>query len=221
MRVTRMGLGVILLMASFAPDVGAYSPTTAAAYADSNYNRHPPRGASGCGTDMGECYFDHQNDCANFVSAVLHEAGYDFHGTGAAAATLADVTKWYSRWSDLYGMVVTTQTWSYADNLYRFLMADTPGGSLVAIRDGWSLLLGSGGGTGDVLFYDWDQISEQRPKDHTSIIVAYGDDPNTNYYGDLVDQQTTDRYHAFWTLRQHNPQWDTTKIYVVDVSTSN
>lgn len=76
---------------------------------------------------MGECYFDHDNDCANFVSSVLHESGYDFHGTGTASATLADTTKWYSRWSDLYGMVVTTQTWSYADNLYRFLMADYPG----------------------------------------------------------------------------------------------
>ena len=38
------------------------------------------------------------------------------------------------------------------------------------------------------------------------------------YYGNLVDEHTTNRKNAFWTLRPYNVYWQTTTIYFVHIT---
>lgn len=69
---------------------------------------------------------------------------------------------------------------------------------------------------GDALFYDWQNDGLIR------IQVGSGPDPNSGWWGDYVDQHTTDRYHAFWSLKPYNANYmSTTYIRVVHVSASN
>jgi hypothetical protein len=82
---------------------------------------------------------------------------------------------------------------------------------------GWGTWMGlqtpgthNGALRGDILGYDWEGDASW---DHASVEVVYdGCDPDSGWCGDLVDQHTTDRYHAFWTLQPYNPDWQTTLI---------
>ena len=214
--VSLLGAALAMLLAS--PPVAAFDPAKAASYADRNWNQCPPGEASGCNVWAGECYRCFSADCTNFVSAAVHEAGYDFHGT-IGDNTLHD---WYSR-GDGVGHVYVSDTWIVADDFYVFLMIDAPGGSLRSQHPGSDTHPLSGGNKGWVYSYDWvmNDPNDPTPIDHAAIQTSRGTDPNSGYYGDLVSQHTTNRHNAFWSLRPYNQYWRTTWIYVVQIDTAN
>ncbi len=54
---------------------------------------------------------------------------------------------------------------------------------------------------------------------HTSYCIGYGQDmEGYGGYGDLIDQHTTDRYHAIWHLRPYNSRWSTTTIVGIQLN---
>lgn len=106
-----------------------------------------------------------------------------------------------------------TYSWSSASHLRQFLIWHVPGGYSQGQASGSSASTWTPSSvvTGDVLFYDWgggEGIS------HASMQVGWGTDPNSGWYGNYVDQHTTDRRHAFWSLRPYNSQMaSTTTVY--------
>ena len=65
----------------------------------------------------------------------------------------------------------------------------------------------SGASQGDVISYDWN---DDGVIDHQAIVVSTD--------GQYVDAHTNDRYHAYWTLAQYNPQWQTTVVTVYHIA---
>ncbi|SHM73807.1 Putative amidase domain-containing protein, partial [Caldanaerovirga acetigignens] len=133
-----------------------------------------------------------------------------------------DVTSPYAWYYDNKGTSSTSDdkyshTWSVAKKLYSFIVLDSnprrgakartypyPGTTSDPYPDEISI--------GDLLFYDWEGDGEIN---HVSIYVANGTDPNSGYSGALVDQHTTNRYHAIWSLSYYNEDRETTNIYPV------
>lgn len=140
-------------------------------------------------------YPDWPSDCTNFASQTIAGGGY---------AMQFSSPKWYvkkvnKQWDWSY-------SWSGTGDLANFLVAkgwgtwwgyQTPGTHNIA-------------SLADILEYDW---TGDGGWDHAAVEVLYsGCDPDSKWCGDLVDQHTTDRYHAFWTLQPYNANWQTTKI---------
>jgi putative amidase-like protein len=110
-----------------------------------------------------------------------------------------------------------TFSWTVAFDHERFQALHSPGGYY------WASYSGTYSGndsiyTGDELFYDWHSDGLV---DHMSIQASYGTDPNSGWYGDLVDQHSTNHYHAYWTLQPYNAQASTTTIDEYHLSPSN
>jgi len=205
--IRRLSLGVAValsLSAVVVPKALGYNPSAAAVYADD--------WATACNFSDGNCYGD---DCAAFVSKALYYAGYDMVGYGKDKT---NDNYWWNRYQPYLGWD-NSNSWSVAYRLYHFQILHYPGGYNWGTSPGYSGLVDSGLGKGDLLFYDWDGNGHI---DHVSIIAAENQyDPNSRWYGDLVDQHSTDRYHAFWSLRPYNSQWSTTVITKVHIDTAN
>jgi hypothetical protein len=113
---------------------------------------------------------------------------------------------WYAKWK-YYLIADWTPSWaavtdflSYAQSSGKITFAtfDNPVGRY------------SSGTPGDIISYQWYGTG---PWNHLSmLVVSNGADPTSCWLGSLVDQHTTDRYHAFFTLQPYNANWQTTRI---------
>lgn len=68
---------------------------------------------------------------------------------------------------------------------------------------------------GDIVFYNWDYTGDKYGSgffgNHVAIVVAAsGTDPKSGWTGPLVDEHTTNRKHAIWSLIPYNAQFATT-----------
>jgi hypothetical protein len=143
-------------------------------------------------------YKPYGNDCTNFVSQCIGPDG------GGFPMIFDNSSPWYNYYSNGWKV---TNSWVNVDVF------------LVHIQfKGWGTWKGyqppakyNNALYGDVLAYDWDGNGSW---DHLTIEVAYdGCDPkNPNYCGDLVDEHSSNRYHAKWTLEPYNAYWRTTRI---------
>ncbi|PIU26996.1 MAG: hypothetical protein COW32_00945 [Candidatus Aquicultor secundus] len=179
-----------------------YSGTGAAYYADVY------------ATSRNSSYPSFSSDCTNFVSQAMHTqsgsmgGGYPFRWSGSLP--------WYC-YKSSSGWQYTT-AWVRANTLRSFLINDYPGGY------DWGVYSPQQSNSniatyGDAIFYDWQSDGWW---DHASMEVAYSStDPNSGYHGDLVDQHTTDRYHAIWNLWPYNDNRWTTKIDIMHIDSSN
>jgi hypothetical protein len=147
-------------------------------------------------------YASFGSDCTNFTSQVINNGGYGQQSNSPA---------WYMR-RGLFGIGwVWSNSWSVVSDFRNLVIArgwgysggnQTPGSYNAAYY-------------GDILDYDWDGNGSW---DHATVEVSYyGTDPDSKWVGDLVDQHTTDRYHAFWTLQPYNANWQKTKIGLLRV----
>ena|ERR1041385_6347495 len=206
---------VRMLLLSFALGLGtagivtgaasAYDGAAAARWADNNdLNRN---------CEITPCFHD---DCTGFVSAAMHFGGsYPYYGLGQ---NNHDDHYWWLQWNPYLDWTFT-DSWADTKDLYQFEMWHIPGGAdYGVVQPGWTHL-SSGRSVGDLFFYDWAGNGDIT---HASMMVATGTDPNnTSWVGDLIDQHTTDRYHAYWTLAPYNPQVLTTKIHRVKIYATN
>jgi len=183
----------------------AFSGTGAASYADT------------WARSRNSNYPSFSSDCANFVSQALHQGG-GFSYIGRNGSTTDD-TLWWVSWDPNTGFH-WSHSWAVAQDQFYFLNATYPGG--------WQEGTASGSATnywtpdavvtGDVLYYDWQSDGLL---DHESIQVGWGTDPTSGWNGNYVDQHTTDRYHAFWSLRPYNSQWASTTIHFMHIDSRN
>jgi cell wall-associated NlpC family hydrolase len=161
----------------------------AATYADRYARRRDP------------AYRSWGDDCTNFVSQAMRAGGRPFTdlGGGGSAAW------WYAKSTQ-------SSSWINANNLNDYF-ADHH-----ATREGrW----GPGQDTrsrtpstmwrGDVIFYDW---SGGLGVNHAAMqALGNAKDPTSGWRGTVVDEHTSDRYHAFWSLYPYNSQASTTTYY--------
>ncbi len=147
---------------------------------------------------------------------MYHGGRYSFVGYNRS---LTDDHNWYykARYPSAFE---NTRSWSVVVDQWNFLLYTYPGGVPKGSSTGnttnpWTP---NAMMSGDVLFYDWDSNGV---KDHESIQVAMGTDPNSGYYGNLIDAHTTNRYHAIWTLKPWNSKYASTTIYFMHVDPAN
>lgn len=143
-------------------------------------------------------------DCTNFVSQAMNVGGGwpEKYGSSEDAKWYCDTVIPYLLWSYSTSWINASFLYNYMRNYSTYLGSwktyPTPSGDNTSIK------------TGDILSYDWDGNGS---KDHSSIVTAYGKDPNSNYYGDLECQHTTNRYRAIWHLVPYNVNYKTTTVY--------
>lgn len=203
---------VAVLTLAAAPTASlAYSPSGAAAYADSHW--------SSCGVpNTYPCISP--TDCTAFVSAAMHTGGlygWEQPTTGVQLYGTSDDHYWYNYYHPIPGNFAYSYSFSTAHDLRQFLIWNYPGGYSRPTMAGTSLALDSGADTGDVLFYDWDSNGRMN---HVNIIVGYGTSSD-GYYGDYIDGHSNNRYHLYWTTRTYNQDIQTTTIYPMHISASN
>lgn len=150
------------------------------------------------------------SDCTNFVSQALHSGGgYPYTNYGSYNSNA-----WWVSWNGLWFSY--TNSWSVTNSLRTFLILDYPGGwdwGFQPVQPSNQALYG------DVFFYDWQGDGSY---EHASMEVAYsGTDANSGWSGNLIDQHTTDRYHAIWHLWPYNSNRYTTKIDLIHVDSGN
>jgi hypothetical protein len=203
-------LGIAALCVAVLPVVNstvaqAYSGTGAAQYADK------------WATSRNSDYPSFSDDCTNFVSQALHSGGgYSYVGQSKSAKNDA---YWWAAWKPNAGFS-WSNSWSVANDSYIFQLDHIPG----AVPEGTA----SGAATndytpdavktGDVLYYDWNSDGHM---DHATIQVGIGTDPESGWYGNYVDQHSTDHKHEFWSERPRNSKWATTTIYFMHVLPDN
>lgn len=191
----------------------AYSGPNAAAYADEwaiNDNTYYPQ---------------YSSDCTNFVSQAVYAGGYPFRNY---QQNVTDAWWYYYQQAGNPSMGAvqweSSISWINVAAFYNFLLADYPGGIPEGTAPGSSTNYYTPDSmvTGDVLIYDWGQgegIS------HAVIQVGIGDDPNLEpnqvWYGNYIDEHTSNRYHAFWSLKPYNADWKTTTIYFMHIDAGN
>lgn len=195
-----LSLGLIMvLFGGFAP-VQAYDGNAAANWADNNWN-------SSLTPNMNE-------NCTNFVSHALHAGGFSYVNYQQNSSDdhnwwLASVWWWWN-WSNSYSM---------APDLYNFLQWHYPGGWNWGTTSGRGTSgRGSGLYTGDVLFYDW---GDGKGISHAAIQVNGSYDPSSGWYGNVVDEQTNNRYHAYWSLEPYNYYAANTTITLEHIDPNN
>lgn len=184
----------------------AYSGSAAANYADEwakSYN---------------SAYPAFSDDCTNFVSQSLYAGGmpqvvYYDQKTGLPANT-SDDYYWFIWDLTSSGTWVYAFSWTSAPYSRDHWIHYSGQATQIGTAPGTSTASTDGLAVGDVLYYDWgtgEGIS------HAAIQVGYGTDTNVtpNLTGDVVDEHTTNRYHAFWSLRYENSNYLTTTIYLV------
>lgn len=76
---------------------------------------------------------------------------------------------------------------------------------------------------GDLAWYDWgDNNGNPQGYSHVAIEVNYGGtDPDSGWYGDLVDEHTNDRYHAYWSLAPYNSRYQYETIQQMNIDSRN
>lgn len=210
-----VGLTASALTFAHPEGVKAYSHSGAASWADAHWNV--------CG--VSQRYLCISNDCTAFVSESMNAGGgwaMDTNGTIPKGSS-SDDTKWYMIYQPATNSYVWSNSFTFAQNLRNFVLADVPGGLSRGTRAGTSLDLDSGVGTGDIIFYDWDPSSPDggsEPYDHVNIVTGLGTGSD-GYYGDYVDGHSNYRYHIFWTTRTYNAHIQTTVINPVDIDGAN
>jgi hypothetical protein len=160
-----------------------------------------------------------QNDCAAFVSQVLWWGG----GYAMTQPTTTNIHDHHYWWKKNVGAGFGyTDSWGGANALYNFQQLHSPGGTFFKASPGSTTTALSGLAKGDLFFYDWNNDSY---KDHVSIHVGYGTDPQKGRVGDYVDQHSTGSpahyYHGFWSSFDYNVNWRTTTIYLIRISSLN
>lgn len=182
----------------------AYSGVNAARYADRwalrNNNLYP--------------HFN--SDCTNFVSQAVSNGGYPFRDPGG----LRPQSWWFLPAPVTHSVPQYTTSWINVAAYNKFLMLDRPGGIPEGTARGSSTrhYMPKSMVTGDVIAYDW---GKGEGLSHFAILVGAGRDPTSHWTGAYVDYHTTNRYHAFWSLRPYNSNWSTTKIYFIHIDARN
>lgn len=194
-------LGYLIVPVS---NVYAYDGSTAAGYAD-RYSLNPNSGS----------YPVFDDDCTNFVSQAVNYGGYSMVGDGQSPT---DDHNWYMDPCPICGGYTWSNAWSVASWYYGFLGLDYPGGWNWGTASGTSTNSSSGLNVGDVLFFDWDNDGGI---DHAAILVGNGTDPDSGWSGDLADEHTTNRYHAFWSLCPYNSMANSTVITLEHIDPNN
>lgn len=189
----------------------AYDGQAASAYADT-YALLPNKSA----------YPFYSNDCANFVSQSLHAGGFSMVNYGANKTD--DNNWWINTTTPILGPGYSphSNSWAVAADLYSFLHLHSPGGHDEGTASGASTYPFTPDAmlSGDVVFYDFGQGAGIS---HAAIQVGTGTDPSSGLYGNLIDQHTNNRQHAFWSLQPYNDptQISVTTIYFVHVDSGN
>jgi hypothetical protein len=154
------------------------------------------------------------DDCTNFVSQSIFKGGVymRFPPGGPPPGKYNNANYWYAS-----GTLDYSYTWSVAGDNYYFQGVKVPGSTYYYVTHGTQGAYTPGSHTsGDPVYYDWD---DNGTIDHASILVGIGTDPtSTSYYGNLVNQHSTDRYHAIWHLRPYNIHYSTTNYPLVHLS---
>lgn len=158
-------------------------------------------------------------DCTDFVSQALVAGGYPQYGTNSS---VTDDHYWWGYW--LLWDFNHSHSWAVAPDHYNFQMWHYPGGWLEAVVNSsdsayWGAYDNVNMIGGDVLFFDW---GKGEGMSHAAFQVWPGYSQYTsNWYGDLSDQHTTDRYHVSWSHIEVNADWPTTTIYEVHIDDRN
>ena len=146
-------------------------------------------------------------DCANYVSQSLHLDFYanSIHYGGTLPYINPGVYNTSSWWYNTNGTGGTqtsddycSSTWSYAPDLYTFI-----------INKGWGTQLTNGNSLsiGDLVFYDWRNSGDSPGIDHVTIVTAISSSGLP-----LVDSHSWDYYHVPW-----NYGYSTTIRYPVHI----
>lgn len=158
------------------------------------------------------------SDCTNFVSQAVYNGGYPFVNDGGSGTD----TWWFhnnGQAKNQEWLYDYSPSWVAVQDFYNFMMADSPGGTPEGTASGSSeaattpLTMISG----DLLSYDWGQGEGMS---HFAMQTGLGVDPNSGWVGNYVDYHTTNRYHAFWSLKPYNAYWSTTTVYFTHVNSS-
>jgi Putative amidase domain len=186
----------------------AYSGASAASYAEkwvSPYNG---------------LYNAFGNDCTNFVTQAMVNGGFPVT-RGYYTNSNLFFNDTLSNFQNLYVSDGRSEsvTATVAQNLYNYLMTYGKGsfvGQYNALNNGSApSYLPSGMVNGDILLYDW---TSSGTFNHASMQVTTGTDPNSGFIGTLVDQHTSDRKHAFWSLKPYNSNWQYTNIAFIHIT---
>lgn len=198
-RAISVVLAMIVFVSALSVPSFAYSRTNAVNYANTY--------ALSC--NPNHKYFTRGGNCTNFVSQCMYAGG----------------VKTDSTWNFTQGVVSTyntyTRAWTVADELKNYIKINLGGERLVSK---WKKYGDSSQGvygyvnnsnnltnTGiEIVFYDWQ---DDGIIDHSSIIVGTGNSLDGTGYGDLVDQNSTDRKQTLWHLDSYNSNKKTTAIY--------
>lgn len=194
-------LAVILILNVLVVPSFAYSRANAVNYANTYVLNH-----------NSEYVYFIRGNCANFVSQCLYAGG-----------VRQDSVWWYK--DKLIGES-HSNAWAVADDLKNYMKNNLGAERLVSkwkktgsTSDGsYSYVNNSSNLTNtgiEVVFYDWDGDGTI---DHASIIVGTGyaadkKEYNGSYYGDLINQNTTDRKQTLWHLDGWNSHRLETEIY--------
>jgi hypothetical protein len=195
----------LLAVVAIPLSVHAYNGNTAANYADQWATQHNSN------------YPQFGSDCTNFVSQAMHTGGYSYVGNWGSTTNDRNWYVDYVWWAPWWPWQ-NSNSWSVASDLKQFLYLDLPGGFDWGTWQGNQYSGLSGVNQGDLLFFDWGQglgIS------HVTMDVGFGQDPNSGMWGDYIDEHTSDRYHAFWTLQPYNAAASSTTIYKVHIDPGN
>lgn len=160
-------------------------------------------------------WYQFSDDCTNFVSQAVFAGGFSMKGVGGSRT---DDHNWFA--TQTFGYWTTSNSWAVSANYLNFLNWTYPGGWNWGTQPGYSGSVNSGLQVGDVLFFNWGQ---GQGISHVSfqVLVGYYTDANSGWVGDEVDQHTTNRYHAFWSLAPYNPLQSTTTITLMHVDSAN
>jgi putative amidase-like protein len=212
----RLRIPTFALVAAFAlafrptmVDVAAaYNGVAAASWADA----HGATGTYNC-TQL-HCQTD---DCVNFVSWAMYlGGGYPQHlGDGFES----NYHNWFETIDGL-GNWVPSDSWVKVNPQMQFQLLHIPGGYYAGQARGTATNSFTGLSQGDLLAYDWDSNGTYT---HIAIQTSEGKDLHwsSSQVGDRVDQHTTDRVKAWWTLYPYNSQRNTTNIQFIHIYPSN
>lgn len=161
----------------------------------------------------------YSEDCTNFASQVLYAGGlpmnvyYNLH-TGVAETTTNDSFWFYRNGAYSYSWQVSWDLWNYLLNSGNGSHVGTYNGNIGDNQ--YNTLAG-----GDLIGYNWgDSVGKQHPGQptHWSVEAGYGTDSSSDWTGDYVDEHTSNRYHAYWTLQPYNSYASTTQVYTVSIN---
>lgn len=133
-------------------------------------------------SDFNSVYPYVTNNCANFASQTLDQAGW--YLTGGDSTQVDDVTKWTY---NLAGVAGATRTWTYSRRLLTFAFNTGTYSSAPYYNAGL--------GKGDLLFADWEGPSglgkPDGEVDHTMVVTGFAADNGEP----LISQKTNNRHH--------------------------